>query len=774
MASSSQPTQPPPPPRPWLSRPIPGRLRPRPLSPWAQRFGYNQVGREPFVDDPEAIHSGLAPEKPRLHPKFYSDNPILQQSEPETKAELDKLFVSELWQRVYLKGLESWENGPLMRYVKFSDKTGILSGGHLVADYGEVEESQDTKPADSADPGKSGSPANPPSSANSSGPENPVANVPRENMEDITLNLFHTERIQVDESKWLSFLRKDRWYDLVQPEPLLGGAHWSIDNPKVWEIMSISIELVNRMINALIEDKHMMLETLLFGLLAEWDQISPHIQKPSPEAHVLLSHRFFKQLCENQDVPCDLDFIPHLTTEQWRGRLDTLCKNQTWTFIDNYGGINGALGITWGEYTGMITMDVGPVRNILRGDATLAERCILHLTIATTFVDFDGAAEVGFAAEMRIFGGVLCQGPSNVIDLPFGAYLHNWPYADIRSTSEPKITFHPAFQQGVMVEISRYSALQASKLLSAAFWDDQTIPDKSTNYFHSTPFIHCNTPWVILEGQDALYFNNASITSPLPALLDPEQIELLDDWNVRHSIWASQRQGWYLPAREKWINTAWAFPQRRSCILDFARGFARRDELECRIIAEFMVDSVNWRQGRAEYLADLPPATQTKQHRWIWHAIGLLMLAALPIRDDKVRDTKTLIWEYHFKPSKTATSLSLIIAELEKKRREEVVLPSRLSDPLTLPPGTQVPNFEQRDYLDVMEKLVLALGQTRAVISRPWLRELTRVCNDLRQQRGLMNQKTHMRRYVDRWDFRIPTYDPIMVTFDRGAWVDVP
>jgi hypothetical protein len=118
----------------------------------------------------------------------------------------------------------------MMRYVRFSDTSGLIPGGHQQSDYGPV-----------------------------AAPTAPGAKV--ELREDIALQLFHKERVQIDESKWLPFLRKDRWYDLLQARqnPVLGRyGRWSPDNTRVWEVLSISIELANRMFNALIDEKHTM------------------------------------------------------------------------------------------------------------------------------------------------------------------------------------------------------------------------------------------------------------------------------------------------------------------------------------------------------------------------------------------------------------------------------------------------------------------------------------------------------------------------------------
>jgi hypothetical protein len=152
------------------------------------------------------------------------------------------------------------------------------------------------------------------------------------------------------------------------------------------------------------------------------------------------------------------------------------------------------------------------------------------------------------------------------------------------------------------------------------------------------------------------------------------------------------------------------------------------------------------------------------------------MHAALPIRDENIEDPKELTWEYNFQPSREATKLRPLTVKNSRKRREYEIRPSELWDPLTSAHETQVTQFQQGGYLDVMQKLVLVSGRLGGVLSKPWLRELTRVCEDLRRQRNIMSQarQGHIREFVYNWDFRIPTYDQTMVRFAGGAWVDVP
>jgi hypothetical protein len=131
-------------------------------------------------------------------------------------------------------------------------------------------------------------------------------------------------------------------------------------------------------------EKNFRFETFLFGLLGDWDDLTPNLQKPSPNAHLLLSYTFYKQLCDSKGQDCFMDFVPKFTPQQWRLRLTTLCRSLEWAFIDNFMEDNNAFGVTWAERGGLITIDVGLLRHLIGDDVTLAERCILHVVVATT------------------------------------------------------------------------------------------------------------------------------------------------------------------------------------------------------------------------------------------------------------------------------------------------------------------------------------------------------------------------------------------------------
>jgi hypothetical protein len=160
-------------------------------------------------------HSGLAIEFPRLDPKFYHDPvPDARKFErPSNGVELDRLFSSEYYQRKYLHGTRSWQGVLINRWLGPSP-FGLLSGGHTSTD--DV---------------------------------------------DFLRAMVERDQIKVDETKWFRFLQKNRWYDLVEDEnhptvPAPRGGPWSVDNPTVWNELSVCLELADRILKALVSDRH--------------------------------------------------------------------------------------------------------------------------------------------------------------------------------------------------------------------------------------------------------------------------------------------------------------------------------------------------------------------------------------------------------------------------------------------------------------------------------------------------------------------------------------
>ncbi|KAI0444852.1 hypothetical protein F4803DRAFT_560524 [Xylaria telfairii] len=746
----------------------------QPLSPWAQRFHHGKEGREAILNDIQQ-HSNLAPEQPRLHPKYYADKPPPADS-ARTALQMDHLFSTEKFQRLYLRGFHSWMNGPMMRYVWFSQRIGLVPGGHQADDYGPVRPG-DTEVLNLLNPPKHINRApgteptvsvinerppdliNPPEPVDRANGAYPVIDVEKETREGIALKIFHAERIQVDESKWLSFLKKDRWLEWENPEPILGDGNWSVDNPKVWEILSISIELLDRILKSLIADKHVMLETVLYGLNLAWDQAA-NSPPPFEGANLLLSVPYLSRICAVGQSASPLDFVAQFTPEDWTTRLEYLLSFQIWSMVEKFNNLDTLWGVTLNGRSNMIVIDVGVLKTLITRDVTLAERCILQLAITTTLVDDDAAAEMGFAAEQRIFGGQLI----------LGLYILGWPSAVETLGRADVISDSPIYRAGRRIHITRVSALFASKLLSAAFWDDATIAQKSANYFHSNRLFTSDTTYPGLNMQ--VEYNMTALSNDPSFTLENGETEMIAAWLERNRDWAERREGWYENAKMEWQLTPWSDVGSRQVILQFGQGFDERNGVKCRFIAQLLLRRVAWTADRDAYIQGLPPARPT--HDWIFHAIGLLMLAALPIDSDELRLRDKYRMKYRFVPSSGTAAALRTPQEVYRSRWKDDrrIPPSLLYDPLGRPgQAVGAADFFQEDLLDVLARLVEFLAYHDVAVPDPWIREIIRTAEDLRQQRrdvGL-NARDKLS-WAVHWPFVIPTYNTSMSRFRNGRW----
>ncbi|KAI1077984.1 hypothetical protein F5B20DRAFT_550003, partial [Whalleya microplaca] len=95
-------------------------------------------------------------------------------------------------------------------------------------------------------------------------------------------------------------------------------------------------------------------------------------------------------------------------------------------------------------------------------------------------------------------------------------------------------------------------------------------------------------------------------------------------WHKREEIMTLARP-WYLMEHRAWQASPWSFNRYRLYIAAFALGFKRRDEYECRSVADSLLDALP---------LDIPEQylDTDVSFRWLFHSIGLLMLAAVPIR----------------------------------------------------------------------------------------------------------------------------------------------
>ncbi|KAI0444518.1 hypothetical protein F4803DRAFT_572992 [Xylaria telfairii] len=737
-----------------------------PLSPWAKRYGV-LYDDESTLEEGKLRHSGYHTGHPRLDPKFYAE-PVLQ-AELENcavfnhKNDIHKLFHIEHKQYGSFKGIRPWQYGPLMQYVRFSDR-GLLPGGHWRPE------------------------------------SKPYRQARHEELADIS-RLLDDDMITVDENNWFPFFRRDRWYDLHGQKQVPSGKTWSIDQPKLWAKLRVSVELADRKlfstnINTLNSETSM--HTMLFGTLIRWRDAGgmQPFPEPFPDAKVLLSYGLYKSFCDLYDLDCPIDHLAFVPSEDWMIVLSGLLQNQTWGFTDD----PDDSGIHWPGYDGVITLGVNVIDSLSGDDITLAERCHLQYDLTRTiihelmhaiginrvkhtfpeldpdspteditepFIDFDGIAELGYAIEQRVFGGVpSTRGDSTAADYekdftgkyPLGSHHRSWPILSQTAGSSHlgyKIGHHPIFGTPQGVIISSLPALYTSKLLSRSFWEDPSIPQKSDNFFHRNQLFLGVTQYI---PNHQLHWQEITI----------DRDKLL-------------RGDWYQPARQIWLKSPVSrtnhFKQQlcsvfSSCFADFAeqqwakvnileavsefgREFRKGNEIRCGQISDQLAKSIPWSTDADTYRAALvPPSTE-----WIAHCI----VAATPIRRTPVERTVIelcIVLQLH--PSARAPMLPPIDIIPECGSELKGCNRSELFDPINT--GNQpILVFDHIDIINVLRNAIRVVAEANARVSKPWLVEILRITGLLEKQRNEMKSADpifHNGLWIPEWDFKIPDYEP--------------
>ncbi|KAI1183743.1 hypothetical protein F5B17DRAFT_112088 [Nemania serpens] len=156
------------------------------------------------------------------------------------------------------------------------------------------------------------------------------------------------------------------------------------------------------------------------------------------------------------------------------------------------------------------------------------------------------------------------------------------------------------------------------------------------------------------------------------------------------------------------------------------------------------------------------------------------MMAALPIRPTAYNVPKSFKWKTEtFSPSSSVPQgmPDISVPDLKGAEGGQTISPSRFFDPLNSPNKTFTAT-DQLNHLDQVRAVISFYVQNRAVLSKPWLLEIFRVEQKLRNER--MNRPTgrplmnHRRLWSSSWDFQIPEYDPrAFGTWGGTAWQDV-
>ncbi|KAI8626591.1 hypothetical protein F5Y19DRAFT_446254 [Xylariaceae sp. FL1651] len=749
----------------------------KPLSPWTVRYG--DLGSSGTKFGPDVVdHAGLAPEYPRIDPIHSADDPGRDQHFHGFGRghDEDRLFASEKFQRLRYCGLHSWQAASINRLLSFSRQFPCVPGGHSARDYTPLEQSDLTDPSSLA---------------------NKIKRLTRshhDSRQQVISAVYDFERIKVNEGGWLNFLKRDNWYNLDARDPKL-GLEWSVDDPKVWTELSVCLELVDRILKALVNDKHVWLQTLLFGRLDYWRNV--RLGAPDPAtSRVLLSPRQESIFCLAKNIPSMVDFVERLDRTGWSNRLQYLLQPVRFSLMDESTGSILAL-----HEAGLISVELQALRKLCENTITLSERCLLHFNIALSvtheimhaicfqrmmyedsqannylavendlipnlepFVDFDGAAEIGHAYEKAVFGGQVLAYPLFGV-APISVWTISWPWQ--RDCHYPMDANHPMLGPGARFTTRRIPASWASKLLSASFWENAAIPRKSENSFHLNPLFTSTTA---SEWQSPAQTKWGAITvdRAVAAYASGVEQEMVNAWDERRNLWDELRGGWYTEAKKRWETTPWACGPEREQLTIFADFFKEKDRVDCDRAASPMVRKLPWFGDKNSFLRNLPPHDD---NHWIFSAIGLLMLAACPARQPTLSDTKDV---QYFKARKLRPSRQALAAGKFEPLAVEAVIERQKRESPFVERGNPLRNIltygqspSQFDYLEMVFDLIAYLARSQELVSGPWLCEILRVHKIIREQRLALRTQypdDHTRHWIPQWPFQLPEYSSSSVT----------
>ncbi|CAJ2502097.1 Uu.00g049500.m01.CDS01 [Anthostomella pinea] len=610
----------------------------RPLSHWAERFG--TIDGHSILSQPDQVHSGRAAEHPRLDPKYYDARPKpIEYSWPASNVELDRFFYSEAWQRQRLSGPRSWECAPLNSTLSFSvrEHAGqqvIISGGHRPVDVGK---------------------------------------------EDDLMSFFDSERFDIDETTWLSCFQRTRRYEMRQLNTVT-GSWWTVDNPQIWDVLSVSLELANRILRALITDRHDWIETLLITV-AKWCSIYFNLA-------VTMLHELMHKI------------------------LDSRYHDSS----------------TYAKYTVSVVDTKEP------------------------FVDFEVVREIGDSFENAVFGGLLGAKPEGA---PMVMRLSDWPN---RSNTQDRLRLPfdlPCFQKGSKLVISLVPAMYASKLLSREFWNDTKTPNKSSDLFQMP------------KGMIKMRATNNSTGCDYNGITIDEDMAkkgpygpIVQKWQGRQQRWEQFRRHWYPKAHQAWVESPWSDVDAHEAIDKFSTGFAKKDEARCAEAAQPLTNRVPWNE-RVKYLNSPPfPGKAGRQAPWLFHCIGLLMRAALPIRSRTMSEDR--VWAISDVFYSSANVNNAI------NSGGKVVFPGSIGTDHTatsaytievpVGPGGMVWNNTPMEWLNLAEQTLADVRARNCEVSSSWVAALSDALK--RTRTDLARGGRDGTKWATFWPFVIPDYLP--------------
>ncbi|KAK4044120.1 hypothetical protein C8A01DRAFT_31721 [Parachaetomium inaequale] len=748
-------------------------------SPWFRKYGGESRNVLNNPNDPLA-HSGLAPLFPPLHPTYYAEDSTafnhLYPYPMPSDYELDMLFGTEQSQISRNGGLTTWEMGVLREHLVNS-----WPGGHRQLD--------------------------------------PV-------MPHILEDGY---RVMVDESAWHPVFAKSKWYDFRLPiidgkitrGPLPGikdSDVWSVDVPRLWHELSVSLELANRWLRHMANGpwlNHVVHETWV-----EWMEAEPTAADLDTPGKLGPSGKPWRIPAQSRNYD---------SAKTLKAFAERLAPKLVWTFVDDgyhlsatadNGDLFGRTIRHWNdgeeptESTPLadrqapfltIYIHVQYLRVLLDPKSTLAERChatwsmamtmlheLMHAINFTRHLDaIDAPAEpcygqewdreLGCSGIKSFFGSDIWEAPS-IETTGKSGYKYGMSLTEFPSvlTFDPiaSVNNTPVMHLGKVTTASPLPAAWSSSTLLEAFYT--TIAQRYGLAAFQAPRLFSSPQ--IFRG----FYTEALPAQPIPQNVAPQHAHLFQELQTTLTALASRRQTWarlrpwYVPAHARWSLTPYANVRARAILTRFtaaAHPAARLTdaaalgaEREANAAASGMY---YWLRQHAPRPADW----QSLDRDWVYAVLALMMQAVLPAREGTGYEHESREVQNTWFPSKEAAAVQGGVKWRfpEKRRvwtelRHVYELPKRHMEGKMLRDDAGGGDRYVSNRLWLLEQALEVKQRWERIVPMPEVlaRELERELASLFQQEGFEKVDEE---WLD-WGFQMPAYSGNLATRDdQGAYI---
>ncbi|KAI0157364.1 hypothetical protein GGR57DRAFT_500984 [Xylariaceae sp. FL1272] len=321
-------------------------------------------------------------------------------------------------------------------------------------------------------------------------------------------------------------------------------------------------------------------------------------------------------------------------------------------------------------------------------------------------------------------------------------------------------------------------------MLSASFWRDTSIVRKSDGFFHRASIFGSDTPFdsqrMYEDDRWDTFWEPMTILQPAVGNLTQDDQLMIKAWEEKENTWELARKNWFSQGRDLWCDSPWSYIAAKEQLYNFEKAFEKRDRFSCSRMIPEIRDMAPWQVNTQDFLTWLPPEAPDYLYEWMWHTIGLLQMAAIPIMTSPLETiTPSETINYKYRPSREAQALGRRRKHWSRSVPEtkQTIRPTYLIDSFSGIRKDQ--GIKQSDFLDLAAKVITHIIRNNVAVPQDWIMEIQRVAASLRTQRLTIEKKfpkAHRRQWAQTWDFKIPTYsqDLRRRLWNGTAWTDVP